>query len=112
VADLSRAVAILISSGRDWTDRTKRLLARAPDLDIFGQSLVIRDVQGWRITDAGRSFLTSIENPVAPPAPAPAPTVPVLPVATAPSSPLIGINTRRPRRRRRRARNLPRASVV
>ena len=35
LADLKRAMAILISSGSDWTDRTKGLAARAPDLDIF-----------------------------------------------------------------------------
>ena len=43
VDDLKRSMAILISSGPEWTDRTKRLLARASGLDIFGQSLVIRD---------------------------------------------------------------------
>jgi hypothetical protein len=31
VADLTRAVALLMSHGRDWTDRTKRMLAQAPD---------------------------------------------------------------------------------
>jgi hypothetical protein len=46
VDDLKHAVAILMTSGRDWTDRTKRMLARAPDLDIFSQSLVIRDADG------------------------------------------------------------------
>src|SRR5438552_3403975 len=56
VADLRRAVAILISSGSDWTNRTKRLAARAPGLDIFGQALVLRDDTGWQITDAGRAF--------------------------------------------------------
>ena len=61
--DLKRAVAILISSGPDWTDRTKRLLGRAPGLDIFGQSLVIRNAQSWQITDAGRALLAAIENP-------------------------------------------------
>jgi hypothetical protein len=35
LADLGRDVAILMSSGRDWTDRTKHIAARAPDLDIF-----------------------------------------------------------------------------
>jgi hypothetical protein len=34
VDDLKRSMAILISSGPKWTDRTKRLLARAPSLDI------------------------------------------------------------------------------
>ena len=64
LADVRRSVAILISSGKDWTDRTKRLAARAPGLDIFSQLLVLRDDQGWLITDAGRALLTSIEYPV------------------------------------------------
>ena len=65
VADLKRAVSILICSGPDWTDRTKRLLARAPGLDIFSQSLVVRDTQGWQITAAGRALLAAIEEPAA-----------------------------------------------
>jgi hypothetical protein len=48
LADLKRAMAILITSGSDWTDRTKRLAARAPDLDIFSQSFVLRDNAGWQ----------------------------------------------------------------
>jgi len=68
LADLRHAVGILISSGRDWTDRTKRLAARAPGLDIFSQALVLRDADGWQITDAGRTLLASIETP-APTAP-------------------------------------------
>ena len=66
VAELTRAVSILMSSGRDWTDRTKRMLSRAPDLDIFGQNLVLRDAAGWQITDAGRTLLASIEKPTTP----------------------------------------------
>jgi hypothetical protein len=62
LGDLRRAVAILISSGSDWTDRTKRLAARAPDLDIFSQSFVLRDDAGWQISDAGRAFLASVET--------------------------------------------------
>src|SRR3954447_15658809 len=63
IADLRRAVAILISSGTDWTHRTTRLAARAPSLDIFSQSFVLRDDAGWQITDAGRAFLVSVESP-------------------------------------------------
>lgn len=65
VDDLKRAVAILMCSGSDWTDRTKRLLSRAPELDIFSQVLVVRDANGWQITEAGRALLATIENPAA-----------------------------------------------
>ena len=58
---LRRAVAILISSGPDWTNRTKRLLARAPGLDIFTQAFVLRDEAGWQITHAGKAFLAALE---------------------------------------------------
>jgi hypothetical protein len=64
VADLRQAVAILISSGSDWTNRTKRLAALAPGLDISSQSFVLRDEEGWQITDRGRAFLASVESPV------------------------------------------------
>jgi hypothetical protein len=47
--ELRCAVAILISSGKDWTARTKRLAARAPGIDIFSQSFVLRDEAGWLI---------------------------------------------------------------
>jgi hypothetical protein len=64
IADLTRYVSILISSGTDWTNRTKRLAARAPKLDIFTDSLVLRDVNGWHITEGGRQFLASLEAPL------------------------------------------------
>jgi hypothetical protein len=100
VDDLKRALAILMCSGPEWTDRTRRMLARAPGLDIFSQKLVIRDAQGWQITEAGRTLLAAIENPAtAPPAeetPAARPTsVPLL---------LLGVSRRRGLRRRRRRR--------
>ena len=37
--DLKRDMAILATSGREWADRTKRLAARGPDLDIFSHGL-------------------------------------------------------------------------
>jgi len=64
IADLTRYVSILISSGTDWTNRTKRLAARAPRLDIFGDSFVLRDDNGWHITEADRQFLASLEAPL------------------------------------------------
>jgi hypothetical protein len=45
----------------------KRLAARAPGLDIFTSGYVIREAGGWRITEAGRDFIISIEAP--PPVP-------------------------------------------
>jgi hypothetical protein len=62
--ELRRAVAILISSGPDWTDRTKRLAVRAPGLDIFTQAFVLRGKTGWQITEAGRVFLAALEAPI------------------------------------------------
>jgi hypothetical protein len=64
LAELTRYVSILISSGPDWTNRTKRLAARAPKLDVFGDSLVLRDDRGWQITESGRQFLASLEAPL------------------------------------------------
>jgi hypothetical protein len=102
LADLRRAVAILISSGTDWTNRTKRLAARAPDLDIFSQSLVLRHDDGWEITDAGLAFLAVVEKPL--PATSGSEQAPEA-IATPPpisASPLmrpIAANRRRSRRR-------------
>lgn len=35
VTELTRYVSVFMSSGSDWTDRMRRLAARAPKLDIF-----------------------------------------------------------------------------
>jgi hypothetical protein len=64
IADLTRFVSILISSGTDWTNRTKRLAARAPEFDIFADSFVLRDDNGWHITEGGRQFLAALEAPL------------------------------------------------
>jgi hypothetical protein len=42
MSDLKRDMAVLATSGRDWAERTKRLAARVPDLDIFSQGRVER----------------------------------------------------------------------
>jgi hypothetical protein len=102
LGDLRRAVAILISSGSDWTDRTKRLAALAPGLDIFSQSFVLRDDAGWQITNAGRAFLASVETAIPTTVAieeAPAAIVTLTPIRTSPPIRLIGANRRRPRRR-------------
>jgi hypothetical protein len=55
LADVKRDVAVLATSGRDWSERTKRLADRLPGLEIFAQGLVERRDGGWRITHAGHS---------------------------------------------------------
>jgi len=105
LADLRRAVGILISSGPDWTDRTKRLAARAPDLDIFSQALVLRDDTGWQITVAGRALLASVEAPIPTMSgseQAPEPVVTLTPISAPPPLRPVGLSRRRLRRRARR----------
>jgi hypothetical protein len=63
VVDLTRSVSILMTSGSDWTNRTKCLAASVPQLDIFGSAFVVRYDSGWQITDIGRQFLVSLEAP-------------------------------------------------
>ncbi len=61
VADLKQYVAVLMCSGSDWSKRVKSLAARAPELDAFTSGYILRKPGEWRITEAGRDFLTSIE---------------------------------------------------
>jgi hypothetical protein len=111
LAELRHDVAILISSGRDWTDRMKRIEARAPGLDIFSQALVIRDPAGWQITAAGRALLASIEAPASTvQEPAETAEAVSLPPPTESSVPLVGVNQRRTRRGRRGRILAPRAA--
>jgi hypothetical protein len=64
VTELTRYVSVLMSSGSDWSARMRRLAARAPKLEIFADSFVLRDDCGWCITDSGRQFLASLEEPI------------------------------------------------
>jgi hypothetical protein len=61
LSDLKRDVAILVTSGREWSERTTKLAARMPELEIFGQDLVERRDGGWLITEKGRSVLARME---------------------------------------------------
>ena len=81
VADIKKYVAVLMGSGADWSQRIRLLAARAPHLDIFTSGYVLRDANGWQITEAGRAFLTLIELPA--PAPAFVEQEGLLPVPTA-----------------------------
>jgi hypothetical protein len=62
LADLKRDMAIPITSGREWSERTKKLAARVPGLEIFAQGLIERRDGGWLITAAGRSVLAFMET--------------------------------------------------
>jgi hypothetical protein len=97
LAELRNNVAILISSGPDWTDRTKRIAARTPGLDIFSQGMVLRSSGGWRITDAGRAFLAECEVPISSHSQELGREAVELkaPAATLPPAPVVGPDTRR-----------------
>ncbi|OSJ32530.1 hypothetical protein BSZ19_18420 [Bradyrhizobium japonicum] len=105
--DLKRDMAILATSGRDWADRTKRLAARVPDLDIFSHGLVERLRGGWQITAKGRAVLEFMEARPAAPEPIPTPLVEQAPapiVAAPQVPPLRQTSDRAERRRERRER--------
>ena len=61
LASLNRDIAILSASGAEWSARMRRLAARVPAIDIFGCRYVLRDDEGWQITEAGRRFLDALE---------------------------------------------------
>ena len=61
LASLNRDIAILSASGAEWSARIKRLAARVAAIDIFGCGYVLRDAEGWQITEHGRKFLDALE---------------------------------------------------
>jgi len=101
LSELKRDVAILATSGREWSERTTKLAARVPELEIFGQGLVERRDGGWQITDAGRSILARME---AQPETAidPQVAVPASPAVQSGLSAITGTERRRPQRRKHR----------
>ena len=117
LAELRNNVAILISSGPDWTDRTKRVAAQTPGLDIFSQGMVIRSLGGWQITAAGRAFLAESEVPISSNSQEPVPEADESNAAPAalPPAPVVGPDTRRRiwwGRRRRSEKKAARSSVA
>jgi len=98
LADLKRDVAILATSGREWSERTSRLAAGMPGMEIFSQGLVERRDGGWRITSAGRTVVDMMETKqTAPEPPQAQSTVPERWPIVAPSE---GFVVTRPNRRR------------
>jgi hypothetical protein len=104
LAALNADLKILAGSGREWTARMKRLAARAPQLDIFSQALVIRDAHGWQLTAAGFELLHKLETEPDVTAEPVAVAVPDVKIAAdRPRAPLVLIG--RKTRRRRKARD-------
>ena len=100
-------LAVLNTSGRDWTDRIRRLAASVPDLDIFSQRFVLRSDAGWQITEKGRSFLGSLETSdrlIGRPDRAPAGTAATTTLPSAPSPRLLLIGAKRRHRKAERGR--------
>lgn len=105
--DMRRDLCILASSGHEWNDRMKRLAARAPGLDIFGQKFVRRDSDGWEITEGGREILEMIETStdvIRMPAATPLPTKTWYPILSDRPRSKITVIGLKIRRRRHRAR--------
>ena len=104
MAELKRDVAVLATSGLDWAERTKRLAARLPDLDIFSQKLIERMNGGWRITDKGRAALEFMEaRPTAPQVPTSTDmAAPAQPKAITARPPAVEAGRRQHERRQRR----------
>lgn len=116
--DLKRDMAILATSGHDWADRTRRLAARVPYLDIWSQGLVERISGGWRLTPKGRQVLELMEaRPTSEPIQSvavnePSPRVTEQAVIPALRQPADRAKRRRERRERRReARERARANA-
>jgi len=107
MADLKRDMAILATSGRDWSERTKRLAARVPDLDIFSQALVERLNGGWRITEKGRSLLDFMESRSS--GPQTAPDEPTEQLSSADPTPRLLVSIRASRSQRLQRRRAARA---
>ena len=54
-------MAILATSGPEWSARMRRLAGRAQAIDIFASGYVLCDHDGWQITAEGRDFLRALE---------------------------------------------------
>jgi hypothetical protein len=107
--DLKSDLTFFSSIGAEWTDRMRRLAARAPALDIFGQGFVLRDHHGWQLTSAGSELIAMIEAPACPPLHLELETAVVPPVADrlAPAPNVVILDEQRRRRLIESHENLP-----
>lgn len=102
---IKQHLAIFYTSGPDWVTRMKRLAKFAPNLDLFGQKLVVREQGIWMITDEGRAFLAALEQTAATNSEATdddrRPADPLQPLAPLPSPPPRLFEHRQRRRKKR-----------
>lgn len=59
---VKQQLAIFYTSGPEWPARMKRIESRGPNLNIFGQKPMHREVGYWTITEEGRNFLDALEK--------------------------------------------------
>lgn len=55
-------LVIFYTSGPEWPARMKRIASREPNLDIFRQKLIDRELGYWTITEEGRKVLEALEK--------------------------------------------------
>ena len=103
LVDLKHYMAVLTCSGADWSQRMKRLTARAPDLDIFSSGYVLREPTGWKLTQRGREFLALIEAPLTEPTISPVALPPVVSSPTRLPTNVVQLVGHKVQRRRRAA---------
>src|SRR4051812_22865863 len=60
--ELKRCLAILATSGSDWSNHSRELAAAFPKLEIFGAEFVRRYSFGWRLTPRGAIALEMMEE--------------------------------------------------
>lgn len=60
--ELKRCLAILATSGPDWSNHSRELAAAFPKLNIFGAEFVRRYSFGWRLTPRGVIALEMMEE--------------------------------------------------
>ena len=60
-ASLKRDIAILATSGTEWSARMRRLAGRVQTIDILASGHVLWDGGDWQITAEGRDFLRALE---------------------------------------------------
>jgi hypothetical protein len=62
-AVLKRYLAVYYASGPDWAHRMKGLAVCKPGLDIFAETLIVREPGEWAITEKGRALIAALETP-------------------------------------------------